>query len=1561
MEVTPEMYAWLTSQNVINPFKSFQTDINTSSSFQIPKQTLELLLGGKYIDNILKSLQDSYNKLYDMKLDYTDNLNELVEIKEDAQYISNSAKYTNWHLYQDSLKHFGLNYPDDLINQIINGDKEILLQILTDIFELQNEVIKHTQSGNKNFDPNKFINDGNLTFKNTVTENKNDLKIKDNTTTNIISDDKSKLNKTNTTNNSQTHESYQNKIKGQSESININKLDPDKKYDNCTSPLEFFIISLCKNLKLKPRQSVALLSNNRKYLSILCNKGTQGNYDQINNWINDLETNLKSLTRLLKLFSDGVSIGYAIIGTALCSKDLNVVKKCCELLNKVLSDVGINWDWLVKEGFDSFIYAIIKHEQLRLDLLTLLYQFIKGRNKDFFKALKKKFEGGDKKKIYEFFSAILPELKNINESFTKQFQKFLFGICLDEKDDMAISLSVLGDAFYYFYPIEEDLINQIINYFNSCVENNSENIFTSAVTQIFNLMEKFGEIKNEYAPPLYKNISYSLISNYDNEIKREFILLNFEKFFNNHQTVPIDILLEPYIKHISTSKNFSVCDFLFLFKIVEHPRMNGMNLKSLIRFLLKVTLNNLVYSRSANLVLGLIFDKKIIMRQCNNNEIGEISKIFSDYIIAALKLFISNLKNIEDTAILETPYDILNENFPNVNNSTHNNIIDAVKLYRKEKKKNSQGLLALLWCFNDHDEILLNLEEENRPIYDPVEIYMKKEAARQEREDNKNFNKKNQKLLSKMTDQRKEKEKFEKNKSIKEKNKENELHKSLDKRRKRDSLMIGLDQNQQGEFDGNNLITGDKNSNLTYALSQATKNYKRKGLTLTEYDDKDDLINKYKKILADEKEMENLKNVKIFEKIKAIKQLIYPEGTIIKDSRLKRSKSTYVKIDHDNFPIPIEIDEEEGRELKAIEGYNLQYKKNLKFYFRTYANERTETISKSNLLRMYRDRGYKKNQISLEELNLTIRNLFNDNLNDLNFDQFKDIIVQLSFLIYQKIRQNLSLSECYELFLNRLCLITESDVSINLYEKFKPAIELINEKRGLKEKFNYPPGFKNLKKERVSLKTELPEKIINTIGENKYICFSVINDILYNVFNSPIIEPFVSIENKEQIELDPLKMHKWSVDLTCAYINLDRENKDYGIICADILEEGLQKICYRRDNKGNLIVHPITAKENENKNMILKEKMKKDEERVKRRNEIESVVKEYENIKKEKRKEEREKLKKKREKELKKQEEIEKKFEEIEQSRPQKEKEKKKKKREEKKKEREERKKQREEYEGQVEKIKERAEKLKGRIERYHNKKLKEKNEEKKAKKEERQKEREEIQQKYAKMITKNGGDGIGGLVDKNTDKDLNENIKKLMEKDDIKQVINEYKEHLQFVYNTYVLLGFSKLEQTKGMRKNEFKEFLINFSVLGLLVTVNQMNWIFIKITNDKLDERNGDSFFDFDDFITSIGYLSIFARFTQRSRQLIQSDIDETNGGTIENFMHFLQFKLPFKRNELENFINDKRGMTVKKLINTQKELKYNEVTQDLITNNVNKNKEEENKKENDNNENQEENENQ
>ena len=125
-------------------------------------------------------------------------------------------------------------------------------------------------------------------------------------------------------------------------------------------------------------------------------------------------------------------------------------------------------------------------------------------------------------------------------------------------------------------------------------------------------MERFGEFRIEYAPILYKNMVNLFIENFDNEIKREFILFNFERFLNDHQTVPIDIFIEPYIKKLFNSENYSLCDLLFLIKLIEHPRLNGSMLINIIKFILKVTLKNNQFKKIANLILAIIFEKEII-------------------------------------------------------------------------------------------------------------------------------------------------------------------------------------------------------------------------------------------------------------------------------------------------------------------------------------------------------------------------------------------------------------------------------------------------------------------------------------------------------------------------------------------------------------------------------------------------------------------------------------------------------------------------------------------------------------------------------------------------------------------------------------------------------------------------------------------------------------------------------------------------------------------------------------------------------------------------------------
>ena len=121
MEVTPEIYAWFTSLNIINPFLSYDDD--PVNNFIIPEKTINLLSGGKYMDIILKNLQDSYNKCYKVKMDFIFKLKELKNINEDEDYISNSIKKANWTLISETLKKFGINYSEEEIDKIINGDR----------------------------------------------------------------------------------------------------------------------------------------------------------------------------------------------------------------------------------------------------------------------------------------------------------------------------------------------------------------------------------------------------------------------------------------------------------------------------------------------------------------------------------------------------------------------------------------------------------------------------------------------------------------------------------------------------------------------------------------------------------------------------------------------------------------------------------------------------------------------------------------------------------------------------------------------------------------------------------------------------------------------------------------------------------------------------------------------------------------------------------------------------------------------------------------------------------------------------------------------------------------------------------------------------------------------------------------------------------------------------------------------------------------------------------------------------------------------------------------------
>ena len=1540
MEVTPEMYAWLTDLNIINPFSSLKTP--TERNFILPEKTMELMIGGKYMDIILTTLQSAYNKFYKLRLDYLGKLSELKEISEDQKYISNSVKYANWHLINEILNKFGISYTEDQINQLINGDKEFLLKVITQIYYLCNQFLEKDKESN-------------LDNKSIISELENEID-----------------NKKTTSKNLQTNQKI-------NDTVNINNIDPNKIYEECNTALEFFILSLCKNFDMKPRQAVALLSNNRKYLSIICNKGLKGDFSKIKRWLNDLNANCEIMMKLINSSDDGLNISYSTIGTALICSEPDIPLNCAELLNRINLNTRMNWEWLKNEGLDSMLFAILKTEEDRekLTFINILYDFIKTDSKEFFLELNKKLASNQNKIIFEFLFCILPKCHDLNKSFFNELKDFVFNLCINAQNDLTTYITLLCTAFFYFSAASDELFEKILSFFKKCLRSEIKVIYSVAIVQIIILMDKFGKNKNRFGPQLYKCLVNIFLEGYDNEEKREFFLINFEKFFNSEQQVPIDILFEKYLNKLNSIDNYALCDFDFLSKIVEHPRVDSKHYPLIIKFILAVCFKNNYYNKVANYILGLILEKELIQQKCSNEDSEKIAEIFEKYINNSMNEYMkettakkkkhktknnNHINNID--TILETPYDILSTDIFNLNKKIFDNLLKNIKDYRKVKNHNSTPLLYLLNFCPERDDILLNLEEEFRPIYEPAEDAMIKKKKEEQELEKKDYGKQIQNYFEDLRNKRKNKIEDDKKEETENKKREEKLKKKLVENRKLEKIMTGQDalvnpeviytevnmkfESQQRKE--NNYV---ENSNLLKAINSATEKYLNKSdnnyttdanitkdyiknrnkimlkkYRLNEEKKKDDVFLKFGKIDSIDIKQRKEEAMKIYKerlRMQLIKNFVLPEGSLINigpdgkqeiaDTPTARKYAIYMSKNRSKFN-PINLEEEEDRDIKAIDGYNYEYRKNIKFYFRCYASEIEKVIKKRNLLKLLRDKGISSKKLELEEFNSLIRYLFNENLNEFTFEQYNNLLVHLSYLIFTKMRPTMCLGECYGNLLRRFNMQTETENTIKKKNAMQPVMDLLIEKKMNKEEFNLPEGFKFIVKTKVKYNCRLPPHFVDIIGEGAYICYELLEEIIFDIFNTSTIEPFVKLIAQEDVIIEPDKIHKWTPEVTKCYINMDKEYKKYGMIACDALEDGFKNFFKGKNINGEVIIHPQEKKLYEAMKQRLKKENKQSKFFLERRREIEGKLEEYKKKKKEERKEKARQMKQLMEQKKEEQQLIQEKFSKVQE-------------------------KQKQQYDEKISKLMERQNKIKEKnekrdkelIEFYHKQKKKIKSQmdeilEKRKEYLQKFKDKDKPEEKKLKINPR------PSYIDKDKeyiefDSKFLDTMDNLRKREDISAIFEKYNKHLKLVYDIYSKIGNNKINSNYAwdcIRINEFKQFLINFAVLGLLITTDQMNWIFNKISKSKFEKKERQSYLDFDDFQVTLILLAIFSRFTEKSRKILPTDINTVNGETVEYFFKFMGFKLPYHKLELENFINDRRALTMKNLLELQRKIKTN-----------------------------------
>lgn len=92
----------------------------------------------------------------------------------------------------------------------------------------------------------------------------------------------------------------------------------------------------------------------------------------------------------------------------------------------------------------------------------------------------------------------------------------------------------------------------ILNTLKSAVEDSSKSVQILGINLLFSLFENFSSEKNKnnFAPVIYKALTFTLIKHFRNIEMRKEILSHFISLFKKLPTIPIKILCEPFLKQI---------------------------------------------------------------------------------------------------------------------------------------------------------------------------------------------------------------------------------------------------------------------------------------------------------------------------------------------------------------------------------------------------------------------------------------------------------------------------------------------------------------------------------------------------------------------------------------------------------------------------------------------------------------------------------------------------------------------------------------------------------------------------------------------------------------------------------------------------------------------------------------------------------------------------------------------------------------------------------------------------------------------------------------------------
>ena len=1114
LQLDNEIYKWLLSLNILSPTSKFKLLAN--GKYELDEATSHLFENGLKFSELIKCL-------FPVIMDETNPvpLKTLQSLKD--QNTSASRLY-NWNILYEILKKMGVNLDPEIKSLLVKGDLPMLNEFLKDVYEnISNRLEKMSSASSAKSN----LSTRNYEFKLTSQDQ------------GLIKIPKKSLNNP------------------ESDQLNIEQISKNMPLNECKSLLEILLVSLTRNLDLRPKQAVALLSNGNKYLAHVLVKGIKGNYDPLILWLQEIYSNIQLILPFLTQEDLLIPVVLQAVKPALLSKSSDVTSWGCRIISHLcyelanLEILAPAWEWFCKEngGFNSCILCLRRNCYMREGVVSVISQIARFNIAELLTVEVRKFIDNSNDLLdfihnifHPLFESSLIKEGAIKDGVLDCWIDIVFkSLENNNGENKANALGLLVDIWIVFpnYIEEtENLASNILSVLKKGTREKALNLRVFSIVLLFKLLEFLAKCKNPYAPILYKTLTFSFIENHSELVLREVYCCNFENVLQAFLSIPVDILADPMIKQIQVSEKttymLNFFDFDLLFIISKHPKLQVKIAILLIDLMAKLYLNNLIWNSLAKRIIMNLLDRFIetpVFQEylCKMFEVlletFRISERKRKFPIKQPLVFTDEseveIQNSQQRAlIIELLKEILSKQSLSFNAFTKQPIIKLFHSIKQTRKIEHQGLLMLLKILgNPQNEIVAEMliKEIGVQIDIPV-IQTDKEIFSLEQLDNngsiEKIDEKNS-FFDKNDDVF-----FEKEQLFMEKNR------------------IGLKEKK-----GSDIKSIEKSKNLikTKTNMRVIEDLERLRVKKLEEVLKKQIEEEEKKIkeeITKKTLKKKLEKLGVFKSDKPMilenndsntEKIIEIEETNIATGLIRKTEISDVLL--------VDWELEEDREREVMEISLKKGGRILRYLFKRFSNttnqakkqefftelkQKFETISNQDIWRMLKELGLE--QYCTKEQVFQLMKLLNQKIlkrNDtktLDFDGFVRFFKQFSMNFFQG---NLDM-----LFLE----ISRNFKEIQgFYDEIEDK-ETLELNKLLKEKpeSELPEGFKKIYEKSIDFRFDLPFELQRQLSESYQISYEIISSIFNENLNFSLIEPITqySMITKAKRKLRDLSMNK---------------------------------------------------------------------------------------------------------------------------------------------------------------------------------------------------------------------------------------------------------------------------------------------------------------------------------------------------------------------------------------------------------------------------------------------------